>query len=85
MDLTPTRAALLRDIKDGHLYFEARHWWHNLNGQKRSVAVGQAVQAGWVTWEEIGKRTRGQLAHRIYARLTDEGRSVLEEWESRNG
>lgn len=84
--LTPTRAQLLQDVRDGELYFEANEWW-GVAGYKRTAAIGQLCQAGWATNEKATPETKrpGELVGRIYARLTDEGRSVLEEWESRNG
>jgi hypothetical protein len=79
---TPTRLNLLADIEhdDGHsvVYFEANEWWDDL-GFKRTAAIGQVVGAGWVTNEKTTPETKrsGELAGRIYARLTDAGRSVL--------
>ena len=81
---TPTRLALLQDIAEGQLYFEAENWW-DAHGYKRTAAVGQLTREGWTTWEKATAESKrpGELTGRIYARLTEVGERVLKEGDQR--
>jgi hypothetical protein len=80
--LTPTRAGLLQDIRDGDVHRDPHNtnirydyrpqWW---NFTARTL---EAIAAGWA---EDGERSGNMWP----VLLTAKGRSVLEEWESRNG
>lgn len=82
---TPTRKALLRAIAEGNgrIYFEAGDVWDGAVSWRVTERMKELINAGWVYAMPVdGDKGPGELGFRIYYRLTEEGRRIIQRGQS---
>lgn len=79
--LTPTRAQLLQDIRDGHVRRDRLATWRRYEHiETRRNLTARIAEVMVADWAKDGPLPERLTASRLVV-LTDAGRSVLEEWE----